>query len=254
MQNEKAHEPANILESAPLWRRIESAVRREILEGQHPPGTQLPSDRQIAAAHGASRMTARRALAALEQDGLIRIEHGSGTFVNDDALVRYRMSGDRIRFGTDWIVAEGTLLRRKVMRTFEQAADAKLAQGLRLIPGDPVLCMQIAAFADDRPISIGIRHCDARRFKGLQHAFEREGSITAALKTYGVEDYRRASTDVTARMPTLEEARLLAQPRLQPVLAYTAIDVDVKSGAIVSYHLGCFAADRVVISIGGDSD
>jgi GntR family phosphonate transport system transcriptional regulator len=77
--------------------------------------------------------------------------------------------------------------------------------------------------------------------------------MTAALKAFGVADYRRQSTEVTARLPTPDEAKLLAQPRIAPVLAFTATDVEIGSGAVISYFSGCFAADRVVISIGGGS-
>jgi GntR family phosphonate transport system transcriptional regulator len=238
-------------ESIPLWRRIEQAIRRDIQAGRYAPGAQLPSDRDLTTLHAASRMTVRRALASLQQDGLIRIEHGNGTFVSDDALIRYRMSGDRIRFSKDWLSAEGIRLRRRVLGTAEIPADDRLAAALGLRVGDTVLTLQIAAYADERPISVGVRHCSASRFRGLDKAFEREGSMTAALKSFGVEDYRRASTDVTARMPTPEEARILAQPRVHPVLTFTATDVETATGQIVSYHVGCFAADRVVISIGG---
>ncbi len=77
--------------------------------------------------------------------------------------------------------------------------------------------------------------------------------MTAALRDYGVMDYRRAGTDVTARLPTIEEARLLAQPRIEPVLAFAATDVEIGSGRVISHHIGAFAAARVVISIGPET-
>jgi len=236
--------------TVPVWRRIEQAVRDDILAGRYAPGGQLPPDRDLATLYGASRMTARRALAQLQQDGLIRIEHGNGTFVSDDALIRYRMTGDRIRFSKNWLSAEGVELRRQILRTDEGPADDRIAARLKIAPGEAVLRLQILATADDRPISIGVRHSPAARFRGLGAEFERLGSMTAALRTFGVDDYRRISTEVTARMPTPDEAKLLAQPRVAPVLAFTATDVEIGSGRIISYFTGCFAADRVVISIG----
>jgi GntR family phosphonate transport system transcriptional regulator len=84
----------------------------------------------------------------------------------------------------------------------------------------------------------------------LAEAFAREGTLTLALREFGVVDYRRASTEITARMPTLEEARLLSQPRVQPVLAYAATDVEVATGKVISHYVGCFASHRVVITVG----
>jgi GntR family phosphonate transport system transcriptional regulator len=239
----------------PLWKRIERSLRSAIVEGRHAPGSQLPPDRQIASDYGASRVTARRALAALEQDGLLRIEQGNGTFVSEDALVRYRLGGARIRFNQSLVVVgEVEKVHRRILRTWESRADREMAQRLGIARGEPILHLQISAFADERPISLGVRHCAAKRFRGLKEAFERQGTFTAALREFGVADYRRASTEMMARMPSLDEARLLVQPRSQPVLAYTAVDVEVATGNVISYFAGCFASHRVVISVEAEAN
>ena len=67
----------------------------------------------------------------------------------------------------------------------------------------------------------------------------------------GAIQHEKVDKKATA-MPTPEEARLLAQPKVHPVLAFTATDVETATGAVVSYHAGCLASDRVVISIGAD--
>jgi GntR family phosphonate transport system transcriptional regulator len=235
----------------PLWRRIEHSLRSAIVEGRHAPGSKLPPDRQIALDYGASRVTARRALAALEQDGLLRIEHGNGTFVSEDALVHYRLGGDRVRFNQNLVVVgEVEKVDRRVLGTRETRASRDIARRLEIAPGEPVLELRMAAYADDRPISLGVRHCPAKRFRGLAAAFARKGTLTLALGEFGVEDYRRASTEITARLPTPEEARLLCQPRVQPVLAYAATDVEVATGKVISHYVGCFASHRVVITVG----
>ena len=118
----------------PLWRRIERSLRDAIMEGRHAPGSQLPPDRQIASDFGASRVTARRALAALEQEGLLRIEHGNGTFVSEDALVHYRLGGNRIRFNQSFVsVSRVPRMRRYSLST--SPTDTKLwLKRMRLPP------------------------------------------------------------------------------------------------------------------------
>jgi GntR family phosphonate transport system transcriptional regulator len=234
----------------PLWRRIDRSLRSAIAEGRYAPGSKLPPDRQLASDYGASRVTARRALAALEQDGLLRIEHGNGTFVSEDALVHYRLGGNRVRFNQNFVVVgEVERLHRRVLSTRETEASSEIARHLGIAPGEPVLELRMSAFADECPISVGVRRCPAKRFRGLAEAFERLGTLTRALREFGVADYRRASTEITARMPTQEEARLLSQSRVQPVLAYTATDVEIESGEVISYYVGCFAAHRTVITV-----
>jgi GntR family phosphonate transport system transcriptional regulator len=231
--------------SVPLWRKIEQAIREDIRNGRHAPGCQLPPDRLIATTYGANRLTARRALASLEQQGLIRIEHGKGTFVAEDR-VEYNL-GERVRFDQNLRQSDVALMRR-IVRSAISEANPQIARHLGLPEQVPVLELEVAAYADERPLSIGIRFCCATRFRGLAEAFKKEKSFTKALRGYGIEDYRRDMTEITARLPSNSEARFLRQPRTLPVLAYAAVDVDT-NGQPISYHEGCFASERVRIVV-----
>jgi GntR family transcriptional regulator len=54
-----------------LYERIAGAVRDEILARTRVPGERLPTQDELAATFGASRMAVRRALDLLESEGLI---------------------------------------------------------------------------------------------------------------------------------------------------------------------------------------
>jgi GntR family transcriptional repressor for pyruvate dehydrogenase complex len=58
-------------------------LRLAILRGDHPPGTRLPPERELAEALGVNRMTLRAALARLGQEGLLATRQGSGHKVRD---------------------------------------------------------------------------------------------------------------------------------------------------------------------------
>lgn len=59
------------------------ALQERLARGTLRPGARLPSERQLARQLGASRSSVREALRALELAGLIRAQHGGGTFVAD---------------------------------------------------------------------------------------------------------------------------------------------------------------------------
>jgi DNA-binding GntR family transcriptional regulator len=65
----------------PLYEQLYEKLRADVEEGRLAVGRQLPSERQLAADYGISRMTIRRALDRLEQEGLVRVFHGRGSFV-----------------------------------------------------------------------------------------------------------------------------------------------------------------------------
>jgi GntR family transcriptional regulator len=62
---------------------IAHRLRAEILDGSFRADQQLPSISELARRFGTTVVTVRRALARLEDEGLLRVEHGSGSFVAD---------------------------------------------------------------------------------------------------------------------------------------------------------------------------
>lgn len=65
-------------------RAVEEVVQRlraAILRGEHPAGSSLPGERELALRQGVSRLTLRAAIGRLETEGLLRAVHGSGTRV-----------------------------------------------------------------------------------------------------------------------------------------------------------------------------
>jgi GntR family transcriptional regulator len=67
--------------SLPRYRRIAAALEHEIEQGIYPPGSMLPSEADLAARFGVTRMTVRQALAGLAAQRLIERRHGHGTIV-----------------------------------------------------------------------------------------------------------------------------------------------------------------------------
>jgi GntR family transcriptional regulator len=65
-------------------RRVYLQLRDEIVRGLHPMGTALPAEQKLAALLNVSRVTVRRAMDALDSDGLIERRAGAGTIVRAD--------------------------------------------------------------------------------------------------------------------------------------------------------------------------
>ncbi|MGK3945910.1 GntR family transcriptional regulator, partial [Streptomyces caeruleatus] len=58
------------------WRQIADALEAEIVAGSLAPGSQLPTEAELAARFGVNRHTVRRALGALGEQGLVRASQG----------------------------------------------------------------------------------------------------------------------------------------------------------------------------------
>ncbi len=81
--------------SGPKYKRIIKYVRQQIHEGHWTTGAKLPSESELMADFAISRHTVRQAIKGLEAEGLVRTEHGRGSFVT---LLKHT-SRDGIRSG-----------------------------------------------------------------------------------------------------------------------------------------------------------
>ncbi len=66
----------------PVWLQLYGMLRRGIEDGTYPPGTPLPSTRQIQEESGLARATIAKAFDRLRDEGLVRMVPGRGPFVS----------------------------------------------------------------------------------------------------------------------------------------------------------------------------
>ena len=71
----------------PIWLQLTEQLTRRIIVGAYPPGSRLPSVRELAAEAGVNPNTMQRALAQLEQDGLAFADRTAGRMVTQDTGV-----------------------------------------------------------------------------------------------------------------------------------------------------------------------
>ncbi|ABC22095.1 histidine utilization repressor [Rhodospirillum rubrum F11] len=85
----------------PLYEAVKRDLLRKIDEGLYAPDARLPSENELVAAYGVSRMTVHRALRELSQQGVLVRLQGVGTFVRrprpQAALMEVRDITEEIR-------------------------------------------------------------------------------------------------------------------------------------------------------------
>ncbi|MAN81360.1 MAG: phosphonate metabolism transcriptional regulator PhnF [Rhodospirillaceae bacterium] len=224
-----------------LWRQIEEQISDDIASGMIAPGSRLPTEHDLAERFNVNRHTVRRAMKGLEQEGLIRIEQGRGTFVHEH-VIDYPVRR-RTRF-TENIMAQRRQPGGWVVLSERVKATSDVAEALDLEVGALVTLIRTIGEADGRPISIADHFFCAKRFPGMIDGFEESRSISKVLAQFGITDFFRKITRVTTRMPDNDESQLLSQPPNRPVLVAESINVDTE-GKPVEYCLTRFAGDRV---------
>ena len=75
----------NFNDNAPIYLQIVSTLKGNIASGAYPPGSRLPSVRDLAMEAGVNPNTMQRALAELERSGLVNSQRTAGRFITQDA-------------------------------------------------------------------------------------------------------------------------------------------------------------------------
>jgi GntR family phosphonate transport system transcriptional regulator len=224
-----------------LWRQVADGIERAIASGSFAAGEKLPAEIEIAETYRVNRHTVRRALATLAERGLVRAERGSGTYVEAQRIAYPLRS--RTRF-SEIVGAGGREPRGQLIGASEEPATRDLARQLALKTGAPLIRIEALRLADRIPICVGTTWFSAERFPEAGRVYERVRSTTKLLAHYGIRDYRRASTRVTAGIVDATDAAQLDLALGRPILVVDSTDVDADGRPLLTTHAR-FAAERV---------
>ena len=223
------------------WRRVADDIRSNIGDGII--SDALPSELELAARYGVNRHTVRRAIAALTADGLLRVEGGRGTFVNNKPKRIVYPIGSRTRFSEN-MLKQSLEPSGRLIKSDYVLADSVMAALLECRIGTRLHRLDSLSVADGIPLSRSTSYFSAERFTGIIEAYAETGSITEALRREGVVDYRRRETRLTAERVSAKDAELLSCAADTIVLISEATDVDLE-GQPVQFIRTKFLADRV---------
>ena len=175
-------------DSVPLYHQLRNLLREYIVGGKLPPHTRLPSEGELQAQYGVSRMTVRLALNDLVKEGLIYRQAGKGTFVAPPRVSKRFVS--MISF-TEELRNRGFRPSSKLLEAREMPAGDEVAAKLDLSPGDPVILVRRIRYADGEPVGYNTSHLRADLCPGILEENLAEGSLYELIeRRYGLRIIR----------------------------------------------------------------
>lgn len=229
-----------------LWRQIADQIRIAIGTGEFDGLSTLPGEMALAERFAVNRHTVRSAIASFKKEGVLSVRQGHGTFIVHRTRLRYPI-GRRTRF-TDGLAGQTSESQDLLKSYSKESAGSAIAEALELPVGAPVIRLDSISTADAVPVSCGTRWFDAERFPGLADIYRKRGSITASLNVFGINDYVRVSTRISARHAAPETIEDLHLSPGAIVLVTEAVNAEL-DGRRLEYSNTNFAADRVEIDV-----
>ena len=145
--------------SAPKFSVIKQFICKNIETGKWPQDSKVPSENELAEQFSVSRMTARRALQELTEQGVLVRSQGAGTFV---ATFKSQSSLLEIKNIADEIQARGHQHRAQQLHLQLEPTTEQLAILLGLKSNDVVYYSEVLHFEDDEPIQLEQRYVNAK--------------------------------------------------------------------------------------------
>jgi GntR family phosphonate transport system transcriptional regulator len=151
-----------------VWRQIADTLTTEIRNRSYADTGRLPGEVELSARFAVNRHTLRQAVAALQTEGLVRIEPGRGMFVQHE-LLDYALSR-RTRFSEN-LLRQGLLPSKQLLTAREIPAPERAAKELGLDKGSAVLMVETLDEANDAPVGdAGAGHAHHRHPQTLWRA------------------------------------------------------------------------------------
>ncbi|MCU1398468.1 MAG: putative GntR family transcriptional regulator [Acidimicrobiales bacterium] len=208
-------------------------MRKRVADGHYAPGRLLPSEAELSAEFDASRVTIRRALETLRDDGLIAARQGFGWFVATEPL---RQTLGQLQTIEGQMSESGIVAGRRIIEFAFGRATPRVAAALST---DQVLQVKRVNTADGEPFAVVTVWCPAELAQSLSR---RDVERSPFYELLGIA-LRGATQTIGADLVSAADAELLGVPTGSPVLLCERVTTDT-DGRPVLYSHHVFPAHR----------
>jgi GntR family transcriptional regulator len=219
----------------------QSETRRQVLDliERLGIGAALPSERQLSADLGVSRLTLRAALDDLAREGHLVRRRGSGTFVQQPKIAQELTMTS---FSED-MRRRGMVPGSRTLSLTTELAGARLGRALQLSPGEKILVIRRLRLADGETMAIETLHLPEKLVPGLEPEDLDKGSLYELLgETYGIQ-IAEGTQAIEPTVTDAEESAALGVPLHSPAFLFERTSRDAE-GRTIEFVQSVYRGDR----------
>lgn len=137
---------------SPVYMRIVEDIKKKIKSAELKPGDTVPSEKALCDEYGASRMTVRKGLAVLANEGYIYSIPGKGNFVRKPELNKYTIYYNEMKNSIN------SVDKTKLLEVNIIMPDEKLANDLQITKNKNVIMIRRLFYTDGAPVAYDIKY------------------------------------------------------------------------------------------------
>lgn len=233
----------------PLHLDISEQIQQRIIQGDYLPGEKLPSERKLIEEWQVSRITIRRAIANLVQQGLVTTHQGKGAFVAEKRKVAYTLSNP-LMFLQDDLASQGIKLSLQNITFDLVTAPIEVQKILQLPSTNPTAYQQKKLLLTDNvPGAVDITYILPEIGQKLETQLKQK--MTFPILEQHNWKIERVSAIIECTNANLELSEYLKVPLGHPLLvyrhtAYTTQNIPVVHGETISRgDRFCYAVEQL---------
>lgn len=210
----------------PLWIQAAISISEQVASGALLPGMRLAPERELCIQMGISRVTLRKALAKLVDDGLLRASHGRGWYVAEAASnATVKEWPNTLESFSETARRMGLAATSTVLRAEGSPANLDEAERLQIAPGTRLFRLERVRMLGGVAIALDDTQIPVTLVEGLAEVDFTTSSLYAELSARGVEPIRAEAT-IEAKEATVDEAGQLSLDAGKPLLVMRQIAFD----------------------------
>lgn len=231
---EIAAEPYGSKSQRAIWLQIYDRLSEACMNGPLSAGTRLPSENDLADLFDVSRVTMRRSLTKLQQEGQLQARKGVGIFVRQRPA-RYAITSN-MRFAESLDV-EADQITTNTISLSRQKVSIEAAEALGLPKDAEVISLHRVRLLNDEPIYLASKEFPAQRFADFEKVYHARQSVADVYHAHGITDYKRIETRVSGGFARRLEAEALQLTHRTPVMRTLSVSSDAE-GKPIEFSLG----------------
>ena len=170
-----------------LYKQIKDAIKDQIMKGELKGGDKVPSERELCALFGVSRITVRQAINEAVQEGYLYTLQGKGTFIASSSELKINQGLVRVTSFGDTMLSRGMKAETKILNHDYQQADFALSKILDIDITREVLNLNLLGIANGQVMVLYESYFEAGMGKKIHEIaldMEKQGAAFSSMDLY----------------------------------------------------------------------
>lgn len=221
---------------AAIYIEVKNDIIQKINEGYYKAGDKIPSERVLSETCGVSRMTARQAVSALVQEGIVYRETGKGTFVSTK-----QFSQKNVKSFTQTLLEQGYEPSTDILEFSNVHSLRDISNAMNLPQATHFYKIKRLRYGNSVPIALETVYLPTEKCKGLKEADIGQSLYKALESLYGFV-VGRVSNDIDACISTRVMMQLFQVQKPVALLKIKGISYTVE-GEMLFYEESYYRSD-----------